>query len=178
MDGVRAAALMLHGLDGQDRDWMLSQLPPDDRSRLAPLLAELAQIGISKDSARSHSRLASNRARNESVAPITPLGRLRRADANALFAVLDREPVAFVAACVRADEWPWRDALLARLDARRRAEVVDLLRESTDMELAPRMRETLLAKLDGRLQAGSASSGKRKGLAKFRSWMEARWKKT
>lgn len=44
--GRRRAALTLHALSIQDREWLLEQLPAADRSSLRGLLAELRELGI------------------------------------------------------------------------------------------------------------------------------------
>ncbi|MTW06370.1 hypothetical protein, partial [Pseudoduganella ginsengisoli] len=51
MAAHRRSALLLHGLAGHDRDWVLAQLPPSDRAVLESHLAELRELGIPADPA-------------------------------------------------------------------------------------------------------------------------------
>jgi hypothetical protein len=56
--GRRRAALTLHALAAPDRDWLLAQLPADDRAALERLLGELSELGIPAESAVISAALA------------------------------------------------------------------------------------------------------------------------
>ena len=48
-EGLRRAALTLHALAAEDRDWLLRHLPADQGQALEPLLDELRTLGIPQD---------------------------------------------------------------------------------------------------------------------------------
>ena len=110
MDGHRRAALALHGLAAPDRRWMLEQLPPSESARLAALLGELGALGIPADPALP----AALAERSEAAASAS--SKLRAAPAPRILALLEREPAALVAALLRIEAWPWRDAVRQALN--------------------------------------------------------------
>ncbi len=63
-EGLRRAALTLHALAPEDRDWLLQQLPAAHAQALAPLLEELQMLGIPVDRGLVQAALAS-------AAPVT-----------------------------------------------------------------------------------------------------------
>jgi hypothetical protein len=46
---LRRAALAVHAMTVEDREWLLRELPSAERTHLQPLLAELAELGIPPD---------------------------------------------------------------------------------------------------------------------------------
>lgn len=91
--GRRRAALTLHALAAADREWLLEQLPHQDRLALRGLLAELRELGIPADGDVIRAALAE-------AGPHADV-----ANAQALAQVLSREAAS------------WRGALLSLLPA-------------------------------------------------------------
>lgn len=60
-EGLRRAALTLHALTAEDRDWLLRQLPPAHGQALEPLLEELKVLGIPQDQSLVQAALRSRR---------------------------------------------------------------------------------------------------------------------
>jgi hypothetical protein len=101
--GRRRAALTLHALAVQDRDWLLEQLPLQERLPLRELLAELKELGIPADAQTIRSALAE--------AEQTANAALPHAHEHAL--VLAREPAAIRGALLSLLTDPQRAAVLA-----------------------------------------------------------------
>ena len=108
----RRAALTLHALHADDRDWVLSQLSGPQRGELEALLAELSELGIPRDPELVNTALAASKAeRLPKQAPKVSL----QADSKALAKLLSAEPDAIAQHC------------LALLDEAQRTEVTGLL---------------------------------------------------
>lgn len=129
-EGIKHAALCLHSLGREDRQWLLAQLDDGQRQVIETCLAELRTLGIpaepslireaagqpAADHAES-SRLTSAQAEPDRFS------RVDRLPASALFSVLAAEPDATVAALVWLHPWSWRPALLDILGPDRRARI-------------------------------------------------------
>ena len=120
----RHAALLLHTLGLDDRQWLLDRLPADERARLVALVAELESIGIPPapdlldDLSPARVRPAGGRA----------LPGLANATPEDVDAVLSSEPVDLVARVFALGAWPWIDDVLARIPAPRRQQVLEARR--------------------------------------------------
>jgi hypothetical protein len=120
MDGLRMAALKLHGAAAADRNWILSQFDRSTRRRLNGLLRDLRRSGIDPGTI---GQIDSAPPRKEpQPRPVVPdsVVRLEQADAGAIERVLADEPAWVIAAVVNARSWAWRDAVLKRLKRRRK----------------------------------------------------------
>lgn len=118
--GPRQAALMLHGMQSQDRLWLLDQLPPNEQQQLAMLLGELAELGIPSDPSFMREAISS--------AQDATKGRLHTlcAEELAQLAVLLRgEPPGFVAQLLSIEAWPWEADLLGRLSPIQRRQITE-----------------------------------------------------
>lgn len=127
--GRRRAALTLHALAAQDREWLLEQLPAADRTVLGGLLAELQELGIAADADVIRSALAE-------AAPVVDSSK-----AQALAQVLGREGESLRSVLLSLLPAAQRDAVLAHwphdLEARPVA--------SAKPAWTPRLQEALLA---------------------------------
>ena len=122
---LRRAALTLHALDPQDRAWLLERLPAARRLQLAPLLADLAELGIPADERLVREALAAVRPSTASPGAAGDAWEtLARQSAGTMAQLLKQEPEGLVARLVALRAWPWAEALLQSLDggARRRVE--------------------------------------------------------
>jgi hypothetical protein len=136
VEGERQAALLLHAMDAADRTWLLQQLAPDHRQRLAALLDDLVALGIPADPgllARASDTLRP--AASLAAATVVPdrdfLMQLNEAGVAALAHALRAEPPRLVVRCLQCGPWPWRQSLLSRLPALQRRRVEDALRDAS-----------------------------------------------
>lgn len=130
----RRAALMVHALAGADREWLLEQLPREQRERLQPLLADLQALGIPADAALLQQVIAAP-APERAPAPQPPS--LENADAAALGRALQDEPARLVAQLLHARAWPWHDELLAQMPPLKRRRVEEALAALQGAPAAP-----------------------------------------
>lgn len=108
----RRAALTLHALHTEDRDWVLAQLGGPQRAQLEALLAELAELGIPRDADLVSAALAA-RTSEPALKQLPPVS--LQAESKALAKLLAAEPDAIALHC------------LALLGETQRAEVTGLL---------------------------------------------------
>lgn len=161
--GLRRTALTLHAMPPHDRDWLLSQLEPDEREALGALLDELSALGIPADaglleqalrqqpdggeSAQRHRDQAANHAEHALVL----------ADPARLAQLLHNEPELLVARLLHLRDWPWQAQMLAQCAAPRRQQIAAGLRQL--QELPPlsaggeRLAACLMTAIHQRLQA-------------------------
>lgn len=155
---LRQAALLLHGLPGADREWLLEQLPEAERAPLRTLVAELAALGIPTDRGLVEEVIGGGGA-------TAPAGAADRALANAdpalLAEILRQEPAGLVAALLESGDWPWRGQLLEALGTAHRRDAEDELARCRARRsaasgpgrgVALALRERLVAALAARLQ--------------------------
>lgn len=108
----RRAALTLHALHVDDRNWVLSQLGGPQRAELDALLAELTELGIPQDRELVSTALAASYSGLPAKqAPVVSL----KAESKALAKLLSSEPDVVALHC------------LALLDEAQRVEVTNLL---------------------------------------------------
>ena len=120
---ARRAALLLHTVSAEDRAWLLSQLDAAHRMRLQELVDELRSIGIPPAPELL-----------DELGPVGPRADdapaqcgLRQADGAALAIILAAEPAELIARVISLGPWSWTGALLARLGALQRQQVMDHL---------------------------------------------------
>lgn len=140
---VRKAALLLHTLGPDDREWLVSQLAERDRTTLRPLLAELRALGIPVDRRLVDDAVAEARKASEPLASgkgsppsdavrraalaagVDPalLARVEGADPGRLAGLLRAEPPGLVARLLAIHAWPWAREVLDDLGAARAREI-------------------------------------------------------
>jgi hypothetical protein len=145
--GYRKAALLLSGLGGRDRDWILARLAAEERGALCALIDELRELGLNPDAPLARELALS--------APAAQPPRLSvAASARAAFAVLGREPDWLIALVLRLRPWPWREAFLRLLGTEWRMSVQEAL--PRDGEVRPKVVQTMIAALERRLEEQAA----------------------
>lgn len=133
--GYRRAALALHGLGPEDKNWILSELPEHDRAALESLLDELGELGFEAGVSHDQSALITE--------PVQPSSRYRVATASVdqIVAALNGEPAALIAQLIRMERWPWSDAMMAQFAPARRMAVDMALQQ---VRVAPARDQRLL----------------------------------
>lgn len=112
---VQRAALVLHSLHDVDRAWVLDALPASQRSIIQPLLDELSQLGIPRDSELSNilptpSISPPGAGRTSALEGLGPEG------VRNLAQVLQAEPLQVTACLLGARAWAWQEELLGHFD--------------------------------------------------------------
>ena len=108
MRNYRQAALCLHGLASEDRQWLLSRLPDAHRAALRDLLAELESLGIPADrDARDLSVAAS-----ETYDAV--LLEIEGATPEQVWGILEGECDAVVRTLLAVRDWSWKTETVAR----------------------------------------------------------------
>jgi hypothetical protein len=168
-DTPRRAALLLHSVPAEDRDWLLSQLEPVQRQVVQQLLDELAELGIP----------AEPQLLDEVVGRIGPvavdpqaseIARLQQADLAALADWLGREPAGLVARVLRLHDWHWAPGLLQQMGELRRREVQAMLAAAPRAPLRTRGDAQLLALLAQRVAQSRRAAGPQAAPA-WRRWL-------
>ncbi|MBI1890120.1 MAG: hypothetical protein HYS18_05710 [Burkholderiales bacterium] len=154
MIGYRRAAVALHGMHEEDRQWILAELGGEDRVALERFIDELNNLGFARDEAIT-TRLISLSARG--LAPTNPHDRIEYATAAQMYGVLEAEPSSVTAQLLKCAHWPWEDAFLRMLDPLRRDKVRNLMTGYT--VVAPSRKAVLIEVVAKRLQDGLAING-------------------
>jgi hypothetical protein len=115
---LRKAALILHAMSETDQLWALAQLAPNKRAELAPLLAELVELGIPGDDSLLEDAFSPSSAPDvrELVAVEEVVDRMA---VHHVCTLLRDEPAPFVAKLLDARAWPWADEVAQRLGVER-----------------------------------------------------------
>src|SRR4051794_15874769 len=110
----KRAALELHRLAPQDREWVLGRLASSDRARVAPVLAELDAMNIRFDIGNDASLApvaANSRAAAKGIAAIPPdtsvESIIRHASHTDVLDALSGEPEWLLRMLFALDDWPW-----------------------------------------------------------------------
>jgi hypothetical protein len=112
MHNYRQAALCLHGLGLDDRQWLLSRLPERHRAALHALLDELESLGIPGDADPRY--LDSVLQRNDGETLDAAILEIEAASPDQVGRLLEGESEAVVAALLAARDWSWKSAVIAR----------------------------------------------------------------
>lgn len=144
-DGARQAALLLHTLAPDDKDWLLMQLPEEQSTQLRGLVAELDALGLLEGADLNTQSLlgapstlrafkAASSVENAVVSRASPdaddtefLSALNTHGVQCLAKLWSAEPAKLVALALSAHLWPWRSNLLAYLPTAQRRRVEDAM---------------------------------------------------
>lgn len=164
----RKAALLLHALSEQDRQWALSRLTTESRMTADGLLVELRTLGIPADESLIRDALL--------AVPASPVKGteelLFSACAADVARLLQHESVRTVALVLALEKWPWEEIFLASLEPEFRANVLRVRAELLAATVPPVLAGTLRTVLRERLAAltsslpASVSSGRWRWLRK------------
>lgn len=121
--GRRSAALVLHCLDPGDRRWLFHMLPPGARATVSPLLDELGSLGLSDHPGIVRALLGGMD--DAHAGRSGPRARIAEATAAEIWAVLQHEPLAMTGWLLALGPWPWRAALIKKLQPHQRAAVAE-----------------------------------------------------
>ncbi|MDK2125124.1 hypothetical protein [Parachitinimonas caeni] len=149
MSDTRQAALTLHALSAQDRDWVLSRLTDEQRSELTGYLDELVSLGIPRDSGLIQAAMANVPPVQSALQGLPARGLLAKASGATMYAVLEEEPAWLMAQVLKAGPWSWQADFMSRLpESRRRALAQSLIEASA---IGEKVVDAMLNKLALRL---------------------------
>lgn len=126
-DHYRKTALCLHNLARADREWILRQLPPFQRSELEVLLVDLKTMKVPGGllpMAASDSRV-SNEVNDELPQP-DPFHVLDQCKASVVWTTLSAEQDEVIAVILAFRAWTWNAAVLKQFAGPRRSEIARL----------------------------------------------------
>jgi hypothetical protein len=140
MSAVRESALVLHGLNPNDRDWLLARLPNERAEELRSLVDELQSLGLPSDG-----ELTSRATRRAPIALVpvasTAVQVISTATADQLHSLLAEEADSVLAIVASSSAWRWREKWLARLEPLRAQRVRKLMVEHST---TPALRQAVL----------------------------------
>lgn len=110
--GARRAALALHALSEQDRDWVLDAVPEHQAKVLRELLQDLHRLGIPPLDPRLQESLTDSSPADRAQARLHRLG---TEDLHALACLLRREPARVARLLLDGRPWPWRRTMADHL---------------------------------------------------------------
>ena len=178
MSGHRRAAVALHGLNPEDRQWMLAELPAADQQILQQYLEELDALGFSYGPELAADLAAGpvKAAEPENIAPPGTLQRLQKASAEQMLACLQDEPASLIARLMALHDWPWREAMLTQMSALARQRVRTLLADPVANSPAPMLDDFLLDTVAARLREQSFVAPQADAMQRFekRGWFNFR----
>jgi hypothetical protein len=162
MNGVRKAALYLHGLEEADRSWLLNALSEEERESLHITLAELEKMGVPKGDAwlpeLAEAQLADAR-EIESDSKDSEIDEIDRADLSRITQVLESEPNEVVAMLLKRRIWSWRQAYVSKLYLQKREQLLRAL-ETPERPIKPKVEAALITALATRLMSLESESAK------------------
>jgi hypothetical protein len=154
---ARRAALMLHALPAQAQQRVMAKLDRSQAARLQLLLDELMRLGVSPSVTRDLQSFTELPAASNSARDATAWARAMALDAATVLNCLKTCSPATVTQLLRAEAWPWKQAVLDGMSEPRRSEVLQLMRGE-----APTLSPAALNALCERLcsQAAQLSTGR------------------
>jgi hypothetical protein len=159
MSNERHAAVLLHAMSTDDREWIMDHLSAGHRAQLTPMLSELTDLGIPRQQElllqlqdRAATKLGTAEAQKEAPieVPASPNARAGRASVTQLKTALLQESPAFIAAALFSLPPDRRSAVIAaltpakaeRVEARLARPVAPALAEAAVALLADALKDT------------------------------------
>jgi len=132
-DSYKKTALVLHSLSKTDRNWLLDNLPAEQKSKLQHLLTEISDIGI-EPVKYEVSRLIDKFSSNNSLVLHkenelgSQLALIDKADWQEVQGVLVNESVPAIALVLAVGNWSWSHDYMGTLSSELRNEVRELVK--------------------------------------------------
>jgi hypothetical protein len=155
--GHRRAALALHRLHEQDRQWLLGRLPEAERGEVLAMLAELERMSLRAETAAVEAVLAAEAEPYAAPVGDDPWHALDRAEAGAVMQALREEPDRVIAIVCSLRKWRWLTELLDLLGEDRAASVARLMR--AEPAPTPAVWDAVVAAVTARVVAGQRPNG-------------------
>lgn len=155
--GHRRAALALHRLHEQDRQWLLGRLPEAERGEILAMLAELDRMSLRAETADVEAVLAMRAEPDAAPAEDDPWHALHRAEARTVLQALHDEPDRVIAIVCSLRRWRWLTELFDLLGEHRTASVARLMRGESAP--APAVCDAVAAAVTARVVAGQPPHG-------------------
>jgi hypothetical protein len=160
--GYRRAAMRLSSLGAADRDWLLGQLAPGERTRIAALLEEVDALHPEVEPEALQDLVQEDLPDSAANAPESsplhgPTAVVARAHPDMIARVLADEPDWLVARVCAIEHWPWLSGYLGAIDRVRAARIGALMRD------APPARRALASALVAAVAARLEESVRRNG---------------
>jgi len=161
-NGYRRAAMRLRSLGAADRSWLLNQLLPEERTRIAALLEEVDALHPDVEPEAlvdlvQEDRPASALPGSESSPSRGPTATVAHAHPDTIARVLADEPDWLVARVCAIEHWPWLSAYLAAIDPARAARIEAQMRDAQPARRA--LESALVAAVAARLEESVRSNG-------------------
>ena len=162
MNGYRRAAMTLRALGAADREWLLSQLLPEERGRIATLIEELDKLDPDAEM-QALSDLVRDDVPEpappspELLSPSGPVAVVAQAQPEMMARVLANEPDWLVARVCAIARWPWLPAFIAQLDSVRATRIAALMREAPPAKRT--VERALMVAMETRLQGDAHRNG-------------------
>ncbi|MEJ1357623.1 MAG: hypothetical protein RPU52_11970 [Candidatus Sedimenticola sp. (ex Thyasira tokunagai)] len=118
MSAYKRAALYLHGLSNRDRDWVLSKLPGNDRSKIGEFLESLLHLGIPADRSllaeieTLQSSVATGKSDSSSID--FAIIKIDQSSLTQISDLLENESPVLVSALLSCREWCWKTVFIDR----------------------------------------------------------------
>ena len=162
-DEEKRTALYLHGLEQEDRAWILKQLPVEQSLLLVHLIDELKELGLPRGNFSygdiSGATKASTEERLDTARHIRRLDNIEVQDLAALvkyienasmavlYDVFSKEPLEIISMVLRMRSWSWHVEFVEQFDASRRFQLREVLqrdRSRSSDDLAPKFQSAIL----------------------------------
>jgi flagellar motor switch protein FliG len=151
--GMRRSAILLHSLNDKDRNWLLKNMPINQREMLTELLEELREIGIPRDEKLIQDFFQECAPKTELIESITyveitaeeaALKTISGADAFVMFKVLGKQPSIFIAKFLSIQPWDWKADFIELLDEQKMRTVFKMLALPAHAHLTERAKNELV----------------------------------
>ncbi|MGD8911366.1 MAG: hypothetical protein PVJ68_01310 [Candidatus Thiodiazotropha sp.] len=162
MNGLRKAALYLHGLEETDRRWLLDALSDNERERLQTSLAQLDEMGVPSGKAwlPELAEAQTIEIREEESAPqnSSEIASIEGADLSRLIEIFEHEPDCIVALLLKQRVWSWHQAYVGKQYLQKREQLLRAL-ETPAPVLKPKVEAALVTALAARLNKAESTPG-------------------
>lgn len=155
--GHRRAALALHRLRAQDRQWLLGRLPEAERGEILAMLAELHGMPLPAEAADVEAVLDAKAEPLAAAVEDDPWHELDQAEARAVLQALTEEPDRVIAIVCSQRKWRWLVELLELLGEDRAASVTRLMR--AEPAPVPAVSDAVVAAVTARIAGGQRPNG-------------------